>query len=246
MPFAFHRARVVLVAVVTAAAVVSCTGDDDPAESEASTPVTAPGATTTEGSSVSTVPASSTAESTAPVDTEGTSVAPTLAPATLPPSTTAPAEPDNGDCLIGDWVVTDTEINEYYAGLMATVDAPIAITASGQATLTFDAAGSYRWAPDFDLVVDIVGAPGTGATSGTATGSWSAAAGTITTASDQVELLVSITVNETTFSGSDLADGLLAQSPVSGATYSCAGGSPVIDFRTADPEVFVPVELSPA
>ena len=53
---------------------------------------------------------------------------------------------------------------------------------------------------------------------------------------------VSVTVAGVTFSGSDLANGLLNSSPVSGVTYSCDG--PVLDFQTADPGVTVPVTLA--
>jgi hypothetical protein len=48
------------------------------------------------------------------------------------------------------------------------------------------------------------------------------------------------------FDGDDLANGLLNSTPINGVTYSCDGPAPVLDFKTADPSVTVPVTLTPA
>lgn len=234
----------VTVPVVFALALTACSGSDEGADVATTTEGSLPGA-----SAVTTVPGGDVTTTSPPPDSSvATTAVPTLLPSesTSLPSTTVAEVDDGGDCLVGSWVVTAEQMNAYYAGLMTTVDAPITITATGQAGLVFEANGTYAWAPDLDLVVDVVGAPGVGETSGSVTGSWTAADATLVTASDVNELQLSITVNGTTFNGSDLANGLLSQSPVSGVTYSCAGPTPVIDFKTADPEVTVPVTLTPA
>jgi hypothetical protein len=59
-------------------------------------------------------------------------------------------------------------------------------------------------------------------------------------------LEVIITIGSTTVNGSDMANGILNSSPVNGVTYSCDGPTPVIDFKTADPSVTVPVTLTAA
>ena len=179
-----------------------------------------------------------------------TSAAPTTAaPATDPPvaaapaSTSVPAEPagDDGSCLVGDWVITDEQMGAFYDGLMGTVEAPLTIDTVGSAPLSFRADGTYEWAPAFDLTVEAAGQVGTGVVSGSITGNWSAVDGVVATTSDVNGVEVSVTVAGVTFSGSDLANGLLNSSPVSGVTYSCEG--PVLDFQTADPGVTVPVTL---
>jgi hypothetical protein len=199
----------------------------DPAPSTSDAPVTA--ATTTE-------PPTSAPPATEPPTTEP--------PATEPPVTEPPT--DDGACLVGAWVVTESEMDAYYAGVMSTVEAPLTIDTTGSAPLTFSADGTYAWAPAFALTVEVAGQTGTGDVGGTITGNWTAADGVVTTSADVNALAVSITVNGVTFDGDDLANGLLNSSPVNGVTYSCEGPTPVLDFKTAEPTVTVPVTLTPA
>jgi hypothetical protein len=164
---------------------------------------------------------------------------------TDPPVTDAPAVAA-GECLVGDWVVTEEQMDAYYAGLMSTLEAPLGLDTAGSAPLSFAADGTYAWAPAFSLVVEVAGQSGTGEVAGTVSGDWMAADGVVVTSSDVEALTVSITVNGITFEGADLANGLLNTSPVNGVTYSCDGPTPVLDFQTADPELTVPVTLVPA
>jgi hypothetical protein len=161
------------------------------------------------------------------------------------PTSTAP-EPDAGECLVGDWVVTEEQMDGFYSGLMSTLEAPLTIDTAGSAPLSFAADGTYQWAPGFTLAVEVAGASGTGEVGGTITGNWTATEGVVTTSSDLNALVVSITVNGVVFDGADLANGLLNSTPINGVTYSCEGPTPVLDFKTADPSVTVPVTLTPA
>ena len=195
-----------------------------------------------------TVVADSTSESTTPESTEAPVTTSRVAdpPATTQaPTTTAPG-PDDGDCLVGDWVVTQDEMNGYYDSLMSTMDAPLTIDVVGSAPLSFAADGTYGWAPDFALAVEIMGQRGTGDTGGTINGNWTADDGVVTTASDVNALTVSISVGGVTMAGDDFANGLLNSSPINGVTYSCDGPTPVLDFMTGDDAVTVPVTLTPA
>jgi hypothetical protein len=200
---------------------------------------------------VAAVPSSPVGETTDAVAVESTTAVTepsgTDAPAESdPPPTDPPATDDAGECLVGNWVVTEEQMDAYYAGLMSTMEAPLALDTVGSAPLSFAADGTYAWAPAFTLVVDIAGQSGTGDVGGTVTGEWTAVDGVVTTFSDVEALTVSIAVNGVTFGGDDLANGLLNTSPVNGVTYSCDGPTPVLDFQTADPEVTVPVTLAPA
>jgi len=152
----------------------------------------------------------------------------------------------DGSCLVGDWVVTEDQMNAFYAGLMDTVEAPLDISVVGSAPLSFGAGGTYLWAPAFTLSLTAAGQSGTGVTGGNITGQWSATDSVVTTSSDVNALTVEVTVGGITFSGDELANGLLNSSPINGVTYSCGDGAPVLDFVTADPEVTVPVALAPA
>jgi hypothetical protein len=223
-----------------------CGSDDDTAAtavastSETTTSTTEP---TTEPTTESTTSESTPAGALATGESEAST---TEAPVeTDPPATEAPA-PDTGECLVGDWVVTEEQMDAYYSGLMGTLEAPLTIDTVGSAPLSFAADGTYEWAPGFALTVEVAGATGTGDVSGTITGKWSAVDGVVTTFSDLNALVVSITVNGVSFDGADLANGLLNSTPINGVTYSCDGPSPVLDFQTADPAVTVPVTLTPA
>jgi hypothetical protein len=181
----------------------------------------------------------------APVETDPPATDP---PATDPADTveSLPPPADEGECLVGDWVVTEAQMDAYYAGLMSTLDGPLTMDTEGSAPLSFGADGTYAWAPAFALVVEVAGQGGSGDVGGTITGNWTAADGVVTTSADVNALTVSISVNGISFDGADLANGLLNTSPVNGVTYSCDGPTPVLDFKTADPAVTVPVTLTPA
>ena len=235
-------------ALAVAGFLVGCGGSDDnvatidPATSVETTDATA--TTSTDITTAATTAATDPPSTDAPDETDPPA---TDLPATDPPPpvTQAPAG-DEGECLVGDWVVTEDQMNAFYSGLMSTLEAPIGIDAAGSASLSFAADGTYRWAPDFALTVEVAGQRGTGVTGGTITGDWSAAGGVVTTSSDINALAVAIEVNGVTFGGDDLVDGLLNSSPVNGVTYSCDGPTPVLDFKTGDPAVTVPITFASA
>jgi hypothetical protein len=237
--FEMHRSPTGLIMIAGSLAVAGllagCGGGDD--DAEPTVPATLSVETTRPDVTGSSTPATEPPSTDAPVETD--------APATDPPATDAPA-PDDEDCLIGNWVVTEEQMDAYYAGLMSTMDAPLTMDTEGSAPLSFDADGTYAWAPDFALVVEVAGQGGTGDVGGTITGRWAAADGVVTTSSEVNALTVSIAVNEIVFDGADLANGMLNSSPVNGVTYSCDGPTPVLDFKTADDAVTVPVTLEPA
>lgn len=224
--------RTVALAAAAAVVLASCGGGDDATTDAGST-------TTDAGITIATV------DTVEPMATDVSTADRTVTTAAAAPATAA-SEPDGGECLVGAWAVTEEQMNSFYAGVMETFDAPMTITTSGVANLTFAADGTYAWAPLFTLTIELAGQRGTGETTGTVTGDWTAVDGSVTTASDVNALVTSVTVNGTTFAGDDLANGFLNGSPVNGVTYSCDGSSPVLDFKTADPAVTVPVTLTPA
>jgi hypothetical protein len=224
----------VSLAVAIGLVAVSCGGDDGTSSAVS---------TSVDGGPATSAP-TDTSATTTPEPTETTAGSTTVASTTEAPAPTVAPVADDGSCLVGEWVVTEEQMDAFYAGLMGTVEAPLTIDTTGSAPLTFRADGTYTWAPAFTLAVEVAGAVGEGAVSGSIDGSWTASEGVLTTSSETNAVDVSITVNGVTFSGSDLANGLLNESPVNGVTYSCDG--PVIDFKTADPSVTFPVTLTPA
>lgn len=246
------RWMAVPVLVLTLAA---CGGGDDDAGSsidavttsapETTAPeTTAPAPTTTDapsgggggGGAATTAPAeTTTVPTTAPPTT-----APT--PTTVPPTTAAPTP---GGCLVGNWVITQDEMNAFYDTLEATVGAPLDITVSGQTLLDLTA-DTYLYTADFDLVVSAVGTSGEGQSSGTVSGTYTADDGVIVTTLGSSNLSVIVTVGGQTLDESAFANGLLGSVPINDAPYDCSGPTPVIMFETADPGVRHPVTLTPA
>lgn len=241
-----HRyLRPAALAVVSMLLVAACGGGDDDSSAASTTSDPFTGGVSAETTPEVTDPPATDPSPTDPPATEPSVTEPAPAPTTAAPTTAAP-EPDTGECLVGAWAVTEDQMNAFYTGLMSTMDAPLNIVATGVANLTFRADGTYQWAPAFDLLVEVAGTSGTGVTTGTIDGNWSAADGVVTTASDVNALDVSITVGGTTINGSDMANGMLNSSPVNGVTYTCAGSTPVLDFQTSDPAVTIPITLTPA
>jgi len=222
------RSNYSLLGVVAVGALVfaACGGSDGDTSSE------------TAASAVDSAPATD-----APTTTSASPV--TDPPATEPPST-EPVPDSDGACLVGEWVVTEDEMNKFYDAIESTVDVPLSIAVEGSAPLTLSADGTYRWEPEFILTVEVTGISGTGAATGNITGDWSVDGEVLTSASEVNALEVSITVGGTTIEGSDIANGFLNSSPINGVTYSCEGPVPVLDFMTGDPDVTVPVTLTPA
>jgi len=230
-------------ALAVAGLLVGCGGSDDSAVTiDPATTVDTTDATATASTDITTA---ATTEVTDPPSTDAPVETDPPATDPPPPVTQAPAG-DEGECLVGDWVVTEDQMNAFYGALMSTLEAPIGIDAAGSAPLSFAVDGTYRWAPDFALTVEVAGQRGTGVTGGTITGNWTAVDGVVTTASDINALAVAIDVNGVTFGGDDLVNGLLNSSPVNGVTYSCDGPTPVLDFKTGDPAVTVPITLASA
>lgn len=237
------RRLVVGPALACALLLAACGGGSEEEATDDS--VTAAEATeATEATEVETTTTSEVASTTEAPDTA-------VPPDTDPPPTDAPqvteqAEDTDGNCLVGEWVVTEKEMNSFYEGITATLSVPVTITVAGEAPITLNADRTYAWAPDFTLTVEVAGQVGTGVSGGSITGNWSAVDGVLTTSSDVNALEVEVTVSGVTFDEGDFANGLLNGSPVNGVTYSCDGPTPVLDFLTGDPDVTVPITLTPA
>ena len=255
------RRGVAAVAAVGLLALTACGGDsggDAADDTLATTPDAEPVETepaVTEP--VVTEPAAAEPAATEPAATEPAATEPAATePAVTEPVTDSDAaddEPEAGageaesaDCLIGDWVITQDEMNAYYDALEASLSlagpAPV-FEITGQTLLTMTPT-EYVYTGDFDLTLDIAGQNGTGTSAGTVTGTWSETDGIITTELGESNLSVSVTVGGLTLDGSELANGLLNGLPINAAPYDCAG--PTIDFQVGEGAPRHPVKLTPA
>lgn len=229
--------------------------------SDASSDDAAPASTDT----ASTEPATTAPPATEPADTEPPATEPpateasTDPPATEPASTDAPAEepaataapstdpPDGPECLVGEWVITEAEMNAYYDALEAALAAEAGtaptIDVSGEVRLQFTPT-EYTYTGNFDLTLAVAGQEGTGSSAGVVTGTWSDADGVIVTELAESSLTVSVSIGGITLDGSDLANGLLNDLPINAAPYDCDG--PSLEFQTGIGTPRHTVTLTPA
>ncbi len=147
-----------------------------------------------------------------------------------------PAAAGDSSCLVGDWVISQDEMNGYYDALEANlaVDGPSPdFDIVGNVLLSFGET-DYTYVGDFDLTIDVAGQTGTGQTSGTVTGTWDVVDGLVVTTLGSSDLDVTITIAGVTLSGSDFANGILDSAPINGAPFDCAG--PTIGFQLGAPD----------
>jgi len=207
MAFMIFRRRIVPFLIVSSVALTACGGSE--------------AATTAPTSSTTTVLAAS-----GPAATEPAPVATEPAPAT-----TSPDDGADGSCLIGDWVITQAEMNGYYdvvTGGFGEGGPPVEIDIVGQTLLTFTETG-YVYTADFDLTLAVAGTSGTGVSTGTVSGTWETDEGRLVTSLGESNLNVIIDVGGRTVDGSDIAGGFLASSPINDAPFDCAG--PTLGFQ---------------
>ncbi len=236
--------------LVGLALLAACGGSD--ADSEPPASDTTPVVTDAEPAATepaATEPAATEPEPTEPVETEPAAPAVTE-PVVTEPVVTEPAvtepEPAGPECLVGDWVITEDELNAYYDAL------EVGFSASGPAP-TFDVAGQvlltftpteYVYTGNFDLTLGIAGQEGTGTSTGTVSGTWTTADGVIVAETTETDLSVSVSIGGITLDGSELANGLLNDAPINAAPYDCAG--PTLGFQTGDGSPRHTVTLTPA
>jgi hypothetical protein len=150
--------------------------------------------------------------------------------------------PDDG-CLVGEWVVTEAEMNAFYDAVEALVDQPIDFTITGETGLVFTES-TYAWSPAFTLELEISGITGTGTAGGSITGTYTTDDGVLSTELGTSELTLTLEVAGQTIDGETLGNGFITSVPFVSSPYTCDGPTPVIEFETIDARH--PVTLTPA
>ena len=237
------RRHLVPFLLVSAVALAACGGSEEAASSTTTTTAVAASAApaATDPAPIETDPA--------PVETDPAPVVTEPAPVETdpPPATNTPDDGSDGACLIGDWVITQDELNAYLDTVTAGFGdgpAPVEIDVVGQALLTFTAS-DYVYTADFDLTLVVAGITGTGVSTGTVSGTWKASDDRIVTELEENALDVIVTAAGQTRDASDLAGGFLTSSPVNEAPFDCAG--PILRFQAdATGAVRHDVTLTPA
>ena len=152
------------------------------------------------------------------------------------------SEASDGDCLVGNWVLTEEVMNGWFDTFETGADVTFEIT--GSTTLDFNADGTFLYLPEFALSMVTGGIDGTGDTSGSLGGTYIIDEGVVRTETIENDLVIDITVAGIEIS-SDQFGSEFANVPLSEAPFDCSGPNPVILFETAAGPRY-PVELTPA
>ena len=159
-------------------------------------------------------------------------VEPTDAAAEGSTESTTPSDPLDPACLIGDWVLTQEQMQSFYDAVASETEG-ITLTAEGSAGLSFTDT-DYRWTPEFTLILDFAGVEGRGVTTGTLGGTYTAAAGVITTTVGDNNLSATLTINGAEQDGSELLGAFISSDPINDTPYDCTDpDAPELQFETA-------------
>ncbi len=163
------------------------------------------------------------------------------APASAEPE--APADPTDPACLIGDWLITEAEMQSFYDAVSGSTEG-LQLTIDGDTGLSFTA-DSFTYTPDFTLRLDIAGVAGEGVTTGSLSGGWSAADGVVTTTVGSNDIDVQVSIAGTEVDASDSVGSIIASDPINQAPFDCSvPAAPVLQFDTGT-DARVPLTLSP-
>ncbi len=154
------------------------------------------------------------------------------------------SDPLDPDCLIGDWLITQSEMQSFYDAVSGTTDG-LALTVQGDTGLSFTE-DEYRYTPSFTLMLEVAGVMGEGVTTGSLGGTYTASAGVITTTVGDNNLSAVVTINGATQDASGVLGGIISSDPINPAPFECIDpAAPVLQFETGSGGR-TPVALTPA
>lgn len=157
------------------------------------------------------------------------------------PDVETPDAASGDDCLVGDWVIAEDQMDAFYGQIAAESGNGLAFDVEGDTALTFTET-TYEYLPRFSLVLEIAGQSGRGDVTGSVRGDYTAADGVLTTENDTSDLALQVEVGGVSMDGSELGNSIIASQPINDVTYTCVSGAPVIDFKTVDSTI--PITLT--
>lgn len=150
----------------------------------------------------------------------------------------AAAAPEGPECLIGDWRISEEEMQSFYDSM----DTPAEFAISGDTGLRF-AEDTYEYTPNFTLEMNVAGQDASGTMTGSITGSYTTDAGVVTTSNEDNDISLQLSVGGVEVDGTETGEGYLDASPVNSAPYECTSGGPVITFQNTGDGV--DIQLTP-
>lgn len=146
-------------------------------------------------------------------------------------------------CLIGDWYISQDELQVFYDSVSDATDGAVSFVADGDTTLSFDGA-EFAYTPDLVLTISTPATEGVATLAGTISGEYAADQTTVATSNETVDVTYDYVVGGVTQDASVIFGNALLGSPINGGTYECTPAGPLISFDNGFGRV--PVQLVPA
>ena len=213
-------------------------GTDQPPETTAPPETSAPAPTTVAPTPVTEAPEPppTTAPPTPPPTPEPTTAPTTAPPKPTPPPTTAPPKPtvpppaENGArCLVGDWVVSDAELDAYYDVIEAGA-AYEAIDSNGVIRVSFTETG-FTWTNDYRLAMTIADGDYEYVSTGSFSGSYTEANGVLAGTIERDDRLGTVTQDGKPVGDvGDLFVEIFLARPMDSMAFSCDGPVLMLEY----------------
>lgn len=146
------------------------------------------------------------------------------------------------ECLIGDWYISQAELQVFYDSVNEASDGAVTFTVQGDTGLSFDGT-SFEYTPDLRLSISTPSTEGVGTLVGTIAGPYSASDTMIAAENDSVDVEYDYLVGGVEQDAAALFASLITTAPVNDADYECTPNGPLVSFDNGFGRV--PVQLVP-
>src|SRR5690606_1429214 len=153
------------------------------------------------------------------------------------PTSEIPGSDASAECLVGDWLVTEAELQRWATAVLPTGELKL-VDVVGTSSFSFTADGGYTLTPDwgFTLVIENAEMQGDAFVTGAVVGSYVTSGATLTTTvtdSSTIRVEVDIVLNGVSIP-TDPFETILAEAfgmnPINSSPFDCAGGALTLHF----------------
>lgn len=143
-------------------------------------------------------------------------------------------------CLIGDWYISQDELQVFYDSVSDATDGAVSFEVEGDTGLSFDGS-AFAYTPDLVLTIQTPATAGVATLTGSISGGYEADATTVSTTNETIDVDYDYVVDGVTQDASVIFGSALLGSPINGGDYACSPDGPIISFDNGFGRV--PVQL---
>lgn len=145
-------------------------------------------------------------------------------------------------CLIGEWYISEEELQVFYDSVNEASDGAVSFTVDGDTGLSFDGT-TFEYTPDLSLTISAPSTEGVGTLVGSISGPYTATNTMIAAENETVDVDYSYVVGGVEQDASALFANLITTAPVNEADYECTPDGPLVSFDNGFGRV--PLQLVP-